>query len=61
MKVMQMMAGAQFGGAEAFFTRLAIALQRAGLDQRIVIRQDENRARLLRNGGIGRRPDPVQV
>jgi len=57
MKVMQMMAGAQFGGAEAFFTRLAIALQRAGLNQRIVIRQDENRTRLLREGGI----EPMQL
>lgn len=57
MKVMQMMAGAQFGGAEAFFTRLAIALQRAGLDQRIVIREDENRAKLLREGGI----EPLQL
>ena len=57
MKVMQMMAGAQFGGAEAFFTRLAIAFQRPGLDQRVVIREDENRARLLREGGI----EPMQL
>ncbi len=57
MKVMQMMAGAKYGGAEAFFTRLTIALQRAGLDQRIVIREDEDRARLLRAGGV----EPIQL
>ncbi len=57
MKVMQMMAGAKYGGAEAFFTRLTIALHRAGLDQRVVIREDEDRARLLRAGGI----EPTQL
>lgn len=57
MKVMQMMAGAQFGGAEAFFTRLAIALHQSGLDQRVVIRADEDRARLLRDGGV----EPLQL
>jgi len=57
MKVMQVMAGAQYGGAEAFFTRLSIALQRAGLDQRVVIREDEARAGLLRDGGV----EPLQL
>ena len=52
MKLLQVMAGAQYGGAEAFFTRLTLALHRAGLDQRVIIREDETRARLLRDGGI---------
>jgi glycosyltransferase involved in cell wall biosynthesis len=57
MRVLQAMAGAEFGGAEAFFTRLAAGLQRAGLEQRIVIRRDERRADALRAGGI----EPVEL
>jgi glycosyltransferase involved in cell wall biosynthesis len=56
MRVLQVMAGAEFGGAEAFFTRLVIALRRAGLHQRVVIRKNEHRAALLRDGGI----EPVE-
>ncbi|MBT7769658.1 MAG: glycosyltransferase [Rhodospirillales bacterium] len=57
MRVMQVMAGAEYGGAEAFFTRLAIALHKAGLSQRVVIRKDEGRAALLQDAGIA----PVQL
>lgn len=57
MKLMQVMAGAKYGGAEAFFTRLAIALQRSGLEQRVVIREDSERAQILRDGGI----EPTQL
>jgi glycosyltransferase involved in cell wall biosynthesis len=56
-RVMQVMAGAHHGGAEAFFTRLAVALGAAGLEQSIVIRRDAQRAQLLREGGI----DPVEA
>lgn len=52
MKLLQTMAGSEMGGAEAFFVRLAIALQRAGVDQRLVIRRDAARARALRQGGV---------
>ncbi len=52
MRVMQCMAGARHGGAEAFFTRLVLALHRAGLDQRVVLRGDANRERQLADGGI---------
>jgi len=51
------MAGAQFGGAEAFFVRLVIGLHKAGLDQRVVIRENAERAALLRAAGI----DPVEL
>ena len=44
MRVLQAMAGAEHGGAEAFFVRLALALHRAGLEQKVVIRADERRA-----------------
>ncbi len=52
MRVLQAMAGAEHGGAEAFFVRLALALGRAGLDQRVVIRANSRRAAELAAGGI---------
>ncbi len=52
MRVLQAMAGAEFGGAESFFVRLALALRAAGLDQRVVIRRHRKRAETLRGGGI---------
>ncbi|HJO69723.1 MAG TPA: glycosyltransferase [Rhodospirillales bacterium] len=48
MRVLQAMAGAAVGGAEAFFSRLVPALGRAGLEQRVVIRRNADRARGLR-------------
>jgi glycosyltransferase involved in cell wall biosynthesis len=57
MKILQAIAGAEYGGAEAFFTRLSIAFQRAGLTQRIVMRRHEGRARALTAASIA----PVQV
>jgi len=51
------MAGAEFGGAEAFFVRLVIGLHKAGLDQRVIIRKNEQRAQALRHAGI----DPVEL
>jgi glycosyltransferase involved in cell wall biosynthesis len=57
MKVLQAMAGAEFGGAEAFFMRLAPALSRAGVDQRVVIRKHAHRAAVLREAGL----DPVEL
>ncbi len=52
MKLMQAMAGAEFGGAEAFFTRLAAALEKTGLSQRVVIRENPSRANQLRQDGV---------
>ena len=57
MRVLQVMAGAEFGGAEAFFVRLVIGLHKAGLDQRVVIRKNEQRAQALRHVGI----EPVEL
>ncbi|MDP6805062.1 MAG: glycosyltransferase, partial [Rhodospirillales bacterium] len=48
MRVLQAMAGAAMGGAEAFFSRLVPALGRAGVEQRVVIRRNADRARGLR-------------
>ena len=57
MRVLQAMAGGEYGGAEAFFTRLVLALDRAGLEQRVVIRRHPRRAAILGAGGV----DPVQL
>jgi len=51
-RLLQAMAGARHGGAEAFFTRLAIGLARAGQDQKLIIRRDADRATILRQAGL---------
>ncbi len=52
MRLLQIMAGAEFGGAEEFFTRMALAINRAGIEQRVVIRNHPKRADILAAGGI---------
>lgn len=51
-RVMQVMAGAAHGGAEAFFDRLVPALGRAGVEQCAVIRRNDERAGSLRAQGV---------
>jgi glycosyltransferase involved in cell wall biosynthesis len=51
-RLLQAMAGARHGGAEAFFTRLALGLVQTGLEQHLVIRSHAERAAQLRQGGI---------
>lgn len=51
-RLLQAMAGAEHGGAEAFFERLAMALHRAGLEQKLLIRRNPRRAALLRAAGL---------
>ena len=51
-RVLQAMAGARHGGAEAFFERLVVGLHEAGLDQRVVIRSDAGRRDRLREAGL---------
>ena len=50
--MLQAMAGAEYGGAEAFFTRLCVALAKKGVEQRAVIRRHAARAATLRGSGI---------
>jgi glycosyltransferase involved in cell wall biosynthesis len=52
-RVLQAIAGAEHGGAETFFIRLAAALQRAGDPQRVLIRRNSSRAQCLRAAGVG--------
>ena len=51
------MAGADYGGAEEFFVRLAIALNSSVVQQRVVIRKHKLRASQLRAGGV----EPVEL
>jgi glycosyltransferase involved in cell wall biosynthesis len=51
-RLLQAIAGARHGGAENFFLRLALGLQRAGEPQRVLIRRDPVRARTLRAAGV---------
>jgi glycosyltransferase involved in cell wall biosynthesis len=57
MRLLQAMAGAERGGAEAFFARLAAALERTGIAQRVVIRRNPWRADGLRKQGV----EPVEL
>jgi len=52
LRLLQAIAGARHGGAETFFVRLAVALQRAGESQRVLIRRDPLRAQRLRDAGV---------
>ncbi|HTH15421.1 MAG TPA: glycosyltransferase, partial [Magnetospirillum sp.] len=51
-RLLQAMAGADRGGAEGFFERLAPALQRAGVEQQVLIRTNPRRAAALREAGV---------
>jgi len=51
-RLLQAIAGAEHGGAENFFVRLAGALQRDGQEQRVVIRRNPARAVALRAAGV---------
>lgn len=57
MKVLQVMAGARHGGAEAFFTRLVPALHRAGVEQKVVLRPYPERLQALRDAGL----EPIEA
>lgn len=52
MRVAQVMAGANVGGAELFYERLTVALSRAGEDVLPVIRRNAARAERLRSAGL---------
>lgn len=57
MKLAQVMAGANHGGAEGFYERLCLALHAAGEQVLPVIRRDADRAARLRAGGLA----PVEL
>jgi len=51
-RVLHLMAGAELGGAEGFFTRLVPALARSGLDQAAAIRPHRARQDALTKAGV---------
>jgi glycosyltransferase involved in cell wall biosynthesis len=52
MRILQAMAGAERGGAEAYFVSLVKALARRGYEQMAAIRHNAGRAKLLREAAI---------
>jgi glycosyltransferase involved in cell wall biosynthesis len=52
MKIMQAMAGAEFGGAEEFFVRLATAFGRSDMEQRVLVRPIGGRNERLKQAGV---------
>jgi len=52
MRLLQAMAGAPAGGAETFFTRLALGLRERNVEQRIVLRSNSRRVAMLESAGI---------
>ncbi len=57
MKIAQIMAGAENGGAELFYERMTVALAATGADILPVIRRNEQRAARLRAAGLA----PLQL
>lgn len=52
MRVLQVLAGAAHGGAETFFSRLVIALHQEGLNQKAIIKKNQQRRYILEKAGI---------
>ncbi len=52
MKILQIMAGAKVGGAEAFFERLCLGLHTAGESQQVALRRHPERSKKLREAGV---------
>jgi glycosyltransferase involved in cell wall biosynthesis len=52
MHLLQTLGGARHGGAETFFVRMVLAMQRAGLTQTVAIRGWPERTADLRAGGV---------
>lgn len=52
MRLLHAMAGAKVGGAENFFTRLAVGLEGAGQAQRVVMRPNAGREARLRGASV---------
>jgi glycosyltransferase involved in cell wall biosynthesis len=50
-RLLQLLVGEARGGAETFFVKLSIALQKRGVPQKVVILRDKERAEELRDGG----------
>lgn len=52
MKILQVMAGAEHGGAETAFVDMCLAMHEAGQDIEVVTRANDNRVPMLKQAGI---------
>jgi len=52
MRVLHLMAGANAGGAETFFGRLVIALQKTAIEQKLIIRRASVREKILKERSV---------
>lgn len=52
MRVLHLMAGADAGGAETFFGRLVVALQKTAIEQKLIIRPSPVRETLLKKSSV---------
>ena len=52
MRVLHLMAGANVGGAETFFGRLVVALQKTAIEQKLIIRPELVREKILKERSI---------
>jgi glycosyltransferase involved in cell wall biosynthesis len=58
LKVLTVLAGASVGGAETFFVSLTLALAKAGLDVRSVLKPNAGREAALAEGGVSYKTAP---
>lgn len=52
MRILQLMAGGERGGAEKFFDRLVVGLHKKGIHQAVVVRSYPDRVSFLKNNGL---------
>ena len=52
MRILQLMAGGERGGAEKFFDRLVVGLHKKGLQQAVVVRPYHDRVTFLKDNGL---------
>ena len=52
MRVLHLMAGAKVGGAETFFSRLVIGLEKTDIDQRVILRSSTPREKMFKKSSV---------
>jgi glycosyltransferase involved in cell wall biosynthesis len=52
MRVLQVMLGEEHGGAETHFINVVEGLHRAGIEQRVIVREHQGRINFLRDAGV---------
>ena len=52
MRILHLMAGAKVGGAETFFSRLIVGLEKTDIDQRVILRPSKPRETMFKNSSV---------